>query len=163
MSTPLIKNLAGTFSRIRSALRRRGRSAEDAEDLTHEAWLRMARYQGDQVIENPEGFLMRTAINLAIDAHRTERTQGEPVMLDEVVLVDPAPAADAVVLARERMARLEVCLRRLTPRNREIFLANRVEGLSYREIADNYGLSTSTVEKHVAKAAAQIALWMEEW
>jgi len=42
-------------------------------------------------------------------------------------------------------------------------LAHRVEGLSYKEIADRHQVSISTIEKHVAKALLQVTGWMEGW
>jgi RNA polymerase sigma-70 factor (ECF subfamily) len=66
-------------------------------------------------------------------------------------------------LARERNARLSVCLARHSGKTCEIFLAHRVEGLSYKEIADRHQVSISTIEKHVAKALLQVTGWMEGW
>lgn len=106
---------------------------------------------------------MRTALNLSIDRHRVQANHGQEVMLDEVVLVDAGPDAEAVLLARERMARLAVGIGRLGDKTREIFLAYRVEELSYREIAQRHGLTISTVEKHIAKATLQLTTWMEGW
>ncbi len=83
--------------------------------------------------------------------------------MEEVVLVDATPTPEAVVLARERVARLSVCLGRLSDKTREIFLAHRVDGMSYQQIAQRHQLSTSTVEKHIAKATLQVSTWMEGW
>lgn len=157
------KKLPAVFARVRAALLRRGGSPQDADDLVQEAWVRLACYEGDQVVIEPEAFMMRTALNLSIDKHRMLVNHGEELELDEVVLIDGAPDTEAVVLARERMARLSVCLDRLNEKTRDIFLAYRVDGLTYREIAERHGLSTSTVEKHVAKATLQITAWMEGW
>jgi len=123
----------------------------------------MASYQQEQVVERPEAFLMRTALNLSIDAHRTSVSHGESVLLEEVVLVDASPAIEDVLLARERLARLSICLGRLSEKSRSIFLAHRVDGLTYREIADRHDLSITTVEKHIAKASLQLTTWMEGW
>jgi len=152
-----------TFARIRAALVRRGRSGHDAEDLVQEAWVRMACYERDQVVEQPEAFLMRTALNLSIDAHRARIGHGEEIALEEVVLLDLSPGTEAVVLAKERMARLSECLSRLSDKTREIFLAYRIDGLTYQQIAQQHGLSISTVEKHIAKATLQLTTWMEGW
>jgi len=157
------KHLPPVFARIRDALRRRGSSSQDAEDIVQEAWVRLARYERGQVVDNSEAFLMQTALNLAIDAHRGRVTHGEQVVLDEVILVDESPPVEAVVLGRERMARLNYCLGRLSDKNRDIFLAHRLDGQTYREIADHHGLSISTVEKHIAKATLQLITWMEDW
>ena len=151
------------FSRVTAALIRRGRSAQDAEDLVHDAWIRLACYDEQQCIKKPAAFLMRTALNLSIDAHRMQQNRGEDVSLEEAVLIDTTPSAETVLLARERVVRLGVCLSRLTEKTRTIFLLHRVEGRTYQEIARHQGLAVSTVEQHVAKAMLQLTAWMEGW
>lgn len=151
------------LSRVRAALMRRGRTEHDADDLVQEAWVRLACYEREQIVAKPEAFLMRAALNLSIDSHRARVSHGEEVLLDEVVLVDTAPGAEAVVLARERLARLSLGLSRLSDKTRDVFLAHRVDGMTYQEIAQRHGLSVSTVEKHIAKATLQVSSWMEGW
>lgn len=163
MTARIIKDWRDAMSRVRAALMRRGRSGHDADDLVQEAWVRMACYERDQVVEQPEAFLMRTALNLSIDGHRTRIGHGEEVDLEEVVLLDLSPDTEAVILARERMARLSESLGRLSDKTRDIFLAHRIDGLTYQQIAQQHGLSISTVEKHIAKAMLQITTWMEGW
>lgn len=157
------KNWQAVLSRVRAALMRRGRTEHDADDLVQEAWIRLACYQRAQVVDQPEAFLMRAALNLSIDAHRTRVSHGEEVLLEDVVLVDATPGAEAVLLARERIARLSVCLGRLTDKTRAIFLAHRIDGMSYQEIARQHRLSISSVEKHIAKATLLVTNWMEGW
>lgn len=98
-----------------------------------------------------------------LDAHRAKMNRGEEVLLDEVIVVDESPCVESVVLGRERMARLGERLGRLNERTRDLFLAHRVDGLTYREIGEQHGLSTSAVEKHVARATLQLTTWMEGW
>lgn len=119
--------------------------------------------QGQQV-DRPEAFLMRTALNLSVDMHRESVREGEVVALtDDLVVIDTAPSVEATVLARERAQRLQVCLARLGDRTREILVAYRVEGLTYKEIGRHYGVSKSTVEWHVSRGVELITEWMEEW
>jgi RNA polymerase sigma-70 factor (ECF subfamily) len=151
------------LSRVRSALMRRGRTIHDADDLVQEAWVRLACYEREQPVDQPEAFLMRTALNLSIDTHRARVTRGEEVLLDEVVLVETSPGVEATLLGRERIARMSVCLGRLSEKTRVIFLSHRVDGMTYREIGQRHELSISTVEKHVAKATLQVTSWMEGW
>jgi RNA polymerase sigma factor (sigma-70 family) len=142
---------------------RRGRSEHDAEDLVQEAWVRLASYAQEHEVVEPEALLMRAALNLSLDAHRVARNHGEQLVVDEVLLVDTAPGTEAIVLARERMVRLSECLGELHPRTRDIFLAHRVEGLRYQDIARRHGLSVSAVEKHIAKAVLLLSIGMEGW
>lgn len=151
------------FSRVKAALMRRGRSEQDADDLVQEAWVRLACYERENHVEQPEAFLMKAALNLSIDAHRSSASRGEQVVLDEVVLLDGKPGVEDVMLGRERLARLSECVSQLSDQTREILLASRVEGLSYEEIARQRGMSISTVHKHIAKALLVIAQKMEGW
>ena len=159
----MVTNWQAVFARVRSALRRRGRSEQDADDLVQEAWIRLACYEGEEPVAKPEAFLMHAALNLSIDAYRVRVNHGEQVLLDDVVLVDTSPSVEAVILARERMARLVLCLGRLNGKTRAIFLAHRIDGMTYQQIASTHGLSVSAVEKHMAKATLQITGWMEGW
>ncbi len=44
----------------------------------------------------------------------------------------------------------------LPPRTKEVYLLHRVEELGYRQIAEQLGISTRTVEWHVAEAIVRI-------
>lgn len=123
----------------------------------------MAGQQGSAPVANPAAFLMRTALNLSIDAHRAQRAHGEEVAIDDVVLADLAPGVEDVLLGRERLARMSVCLGRLPERTRGIFLAHRLDGRSYTDIARELGISVNAVEKHVTKATLLLTCCMEGW
>lgn len=159
----MITDIKAVFSRVRAALRRRGASAHDAEDFSQEAWLRMERrLQGDSV-PNPEAYLTRTAINVAIDAYRERSAHGAEVVIDELEVADVAPDVEAQLLGKERLERMWQCLERMPERTREIFLAHRVGGRTYADIGAEFGISESVVGKHVVKATALLAGWMEGW
>jgi RNA polymerase sigma-70 factor (ECF subfamily) len=51
---------------------------------------------------------------------------------------------------------------RLSPRRREVFILNRIEGYSFPQIAERLGITLSAVEKHAAKAILLITDWMED-
>jgi RNA polymerase sigma-70 factor (ECF subfamily) len=48
-------------------------------------------------------------------------------------------------------------LEELSPRTREIFFLHRLEGLTCAEIAGRFKISSSAVEKHIARAALALA------
>jgi RNA polymerase sigma factor (sigma-70 family) len=159
----MVRSWKAALARVRAALLRRGRTADDADDLVQEAWTRLAVYERETPVISPEAFLMRTALNLSIDAHRAHALHGEHLLVDELPLIDTAPSAEDTVLARERLARLGVCLGRLSERTRTVFLENRIEGMSYLQIAQRHGLSVSAVEKHIARATLLVTGCMEGW
>ena len=159
----MIKDWKGVSSRIKAALRRRGRSEQDADDLLQEAFVRLACYEREHTVDEPEAFLMKTALNLSIDTYRARMSRGEEVLLEDVVLVDTAPGAEDILLSRERLARLGECLGRINEKTLEIFVAYRLDGKTYQEIGRVHGLSISGVERHVAKATLVITGWMKGW
>lgn len=62
----------------------------------------------------------------------------------------------AVLESRDMLRRLEAAISKLKPKTRAIFLAHRLDGLSYAEIAELTGLSVKGVEKQMSKAIAKI-------
>lgn len=141
------------------------RGSPQAEDYLHSAFLRLEEYRRGHTVENPAGFLVRAAVNIAADeARRPAARTTEPRPVDDLIdIADSEPLADEVLAARKRLERVKAGLAQLSPRTREIFLMHRVEGLKYREIAAELGITVSAVEKHVAKAALFLADWVEGW
>ena len=131
-------------------------SHADAGDLVQRLFARFAGLSPETRadIVNPAGYLQRSAANLALDDARTElrRASAHHVPVDEIDLC--APDQIAALEARDMLRRLERALQRLKPRTREIFLAHRIDGYSYVEIAQRTGLSVKGVEKHMSQAIA---------
>jgi len=139
----------------------RTRNHDDAEDLLHSAYLRLVRYQVQKPVDNVPAFLVKTALNLNVDNCRRLRAHNSAAPFPQ--LEDSAPLQDEVVAARVRLMRVKAGLEKLPPRTREILLMHRLNNLTYSEIASRLGISSSAVEKHIAKAAVFLAKWIEGW
>jgi len=148
------------FGRLRKLLLRRGRTREEAEDLIQDAFLKMQEYceRGGQV-RQPEGFLVRTVLRLAAnarrDAHRELYTDEQVENL--TLIIDATPTPDEVLAADQCLERMRNALDAVSRRTRDIFFMQRLDGLSYAEIAQRLGVSVSAVEKHIASALAILA------
>jgi RNA polymerase sigma factor (sigma-70 family) len=148
--------------KLQRLLRRRGRSIDDAQDLVQETFLRLHIYAGENDVGQKEAFLVRTALNLSIDQHRRERAAAiVPFAWDAVPLVDPQPTPDVVCADRERLRHFRAGLLALSPRQREVFRLNRIEGLSTTEVAQQLQLSVSMVEKYATRAMRAMLTWMD--
>ena len=60
--------------------------------------------------------------------------------------------AEHKLLYDELQEQINLVIGQLPERSRQIFLMSRFKGLKNREIADNLQISTTAVEKHIAKA-----------
>ena len=151
------------WDRMLKRVRRHTRGSSDAEDLLHTAYLRLEGYRTEHEVENPSAFLVRAAVNIAVDQHRQERFRDPGETRNLGRRADDAPLQDEVIAARERLARVNEGLMKLPPRTREIFLMHRIDGLKYREIAAQFGISQSAVEKHIARAMLFLTEWTQDW
>lgn len=141
-------------ARLRKFVRGRVASREDAEDVIQEAYLRVLRYSAEHEVECRERLLFSAAKNLAVDSLR-RRTVRTKTAMDYAVLETTThawPNTDEVVYAGQRLSMAEAAVAQLPPRGREVFLLNRIDGLSYTQIAAHLGISVSAVEKHMARA-----------
>ena len=151
------------WRKLLRAIRRATRNRGDAEDLLHSAFLKLADYRKRNEVRNPTAFLVRTAVNLAVDDARRRQVRNETSADVLIEISADEPLQSEALAARERLKRVEEGLNRLSPRTREIFLMHRIDGLKYREIAERLGITVSAVEKHIAKAALFLASWVEGW
>lgn len=137
------------------------RDSETAADLTQEAFLRYAEQDangGSATVLNGRSYLYRTAHNLAVDHVRSRaRHRTESAAHDEFAsIADDRPSQEDEADARQKLDRLREVVAELPERTRQIFVLNRIEGLSYTETAERLGVSESSVQKHLAKALLHV-------
>lgn len=145
-------------------IRKRTRSDQDAEDLLHNAWLRLFTYRAEREVREPVAFMVQTAAHLAVDRHRrARRSDPRPIESFGAALEDNSPLQDEVLEARERLRRVQAGLEKLPPRTRQVFVMHRVQGMKLREISATLGITQSAVEKHVAKAVLFLTEWTDGW
>jgi RNA polymerase sigma-70 factor (ECF subfamily) len=129
-----------------------------AEDIVQQVFMRLVSKTGAEAaaIASPTAYLRQAAHNLLRDEARTaaRRHQNLHVPIDEVELGDGDPVA--ALEARDRLVRIEQAVLRLKPLTRQIFLACRLDGYSYAEIAEQTGLSVRGVEKQMSRAIMQL-------
>ncbi len=135
--------------------RRFGPGPPEPEDIAQEAFARFADREDLRAIPNPKAFLMLTARNLAIDAHR-KIVRGNMAMRSATILAENSHDCDAsdVLSSKEELARLAAVVDGLKPKQRAAFLLHRVDGLSYVAIGERLGLSPSGARALVETALA---------
>lgn len=131
---------------------------DDASDLLQESFARLADAKqiasGD--VASPEAYLQTIATNLLRDRAKTalRRSLAIQVPAEEETLTSADPTK--TLEARDKLRRLDVALQAMKPKTRDIFLAHRLEGLSYNQLADRFGLGVKGVEWHMTKAIAHL-------
>lgn len=141
---------------------RRVRNQAEAEDLTQEVFLRLAKRDGP-VLDTPAAYIFQIAANLLRDRSRRTRVRSAYTAteaLDEpnIDLLDPF----RFVSARVELENLSDSLRELPERTRAIFILYRIENVEKITIARSLGISKSAVTQHVVKAMAHLMAQLRE-
>lgn len=137
---------------------KRGLSRAEAEDLTQEVYVRIARMDDVSTIRKPEAFLFQAAANLLRDKARRDRvrrsTDHIPIESCELPAEDSSPFR--VLAGKQTLECILRALNELPARQRDVFVLHRFEELTYTQIAARLGISVSAVEKHMMKAIARV-------
>jgi len=133
-------------------------STEDAEDLSQEVFLRLARPGQVDGLRDPEAFAFTLARNLLRDRARRLQTRysNSSVAIEEMNLPCNRPTPDQTFEHYEQLESADTALSSLKPSTRAAFIMHRVDGLGYSDVAARMGVSISMVEKHIMAAIAAL-------
>lgn len=133
-------------------LRKRLGNAFDAADLAHDTYVRvLASGQAPQP-DDSRRYLTQIAKGLAIDLYRRRQIEAAYLETIAVLASAEAPSEETRAMVVEALVELDALLHRLPAKARQALLLCKLDGLSYREIAQQLKVSVSSVEKYIASA-----------
>jgi RNA polymerase sigma-70 factor (ECF subfamily) len=152
------------------------RNHADAEEITQDTFIRahrgLARFRGDSSLAT---WLHRIAFNLSRNRckYYSYRCRHSTLSLDcslsddKRATVSESIASDAPDPVREAMvgefsALVNVCMDRLSPRQREILALRNGSNESYGDIAQKLGISIGTVKSRLARAREKLRALLAE-
>ncbi|MEL6866500.1 MAG: sigma-70 family RNA polymerase sigma factor [Bacteroidota bacterium] len=125
-----------------------------AEDLTQEAFLRLWKNCHKVPPEKARGFVFTTALNLLRDEYKHQAVVLKFQQIPRKQSSNYSPHSE--LEEKEFKAKLERAINQLPENNRIVFLLNRIDKRSYREIAEMLGISVKAVEKRMQKALVEM-------
>lgn len=137
-------------------------AGDAAEDLLQELWLRIAASRPGPVA-SPLSYLFRAADMLMIDRYRaetqsrkrdrawTEATGGAQLGVSDT------PSVERHLIGRENARIVAETLEALGQRPAAVFRRHRVDGIPQRQVAEEFGVSLSTVESDLRRAYGALA------
>jgi RNA polymerase sigma-70 factor, ECF subfamily len=131
------------------ALRLLCRDAHEAEELMQDAFLKLLeRWDRVSVLDDPSGYLYRTAMNLFRSRRRRVR-----LAIRRAIRSDPAPDQLAAVEDREALLR---ALEALTPAQRAAVVLMDALAFTSDEAGEALGIKSSTVRVLAARGRATL-------
>ncbi len=118
-----------------------------AHDAVQEAMAALwQKLESGDVVDNPKAYLYKVCRTKALDMI-PEAFQD----IDSIVEI-----TDEEIDTSERDAKLWKAIGELPNKMRNVFLMSKRDGLKYREIAEELGISVKTVENQIAGALARL-------
>ena len=151
--------------RLLAFIRRRIDDAAEAEDILQDALYELvAAERLAEPVEQIGAWLMRVARNRIIDRFRKKRPellpQGAGGADGEGGLEELLPAADGThetaAMRALLLEEIEAALAELPPEQREVFIAQELDGVTFRELAARTGVSINTLLSRKRYAVLQL-------
>jgi RNA polymerase sigma factor (sigma-70 family) len=141
--------------RLRNFIRQRVADPNDVEDILQDVFFELVdAYRLMKPIEQAGGWLFRVARNRIIDRFRKKRPESfsdlevfkgeEPFSVDDL-LPSPDAGPEATYARSVLLEELEAALDELPLEQREVFIAHEIEGRSFKQLADETGVSINTL------------------
>jgi RNA polymerase sigma factor (sigma-70 family) len=149
----LRRRLLSRYDDLTQRLGRRLGSVDLAREIIHETYLRFERVGDMAPVQNPDGYIFRTALNIAKNRFVVEGrylTASETEML--IGVPDDAPSPEQAAGAHLEIAIVRRALAKLPKRRREIFEASWADGVPHAELAVRHGVDIRTIQREVEAA-----------
>ena len=162
---PRYANIYAAFlqneSSIKRFIRRFLYKSEDIDEIAQETFLRAYRATGDRDVESPKAYLFQVARSLAYNelARKTRRLTD---YLEEATEVDVSShqSLEEELSAQQKITLYFEAISDLPPQCRKVFLMRKVQAMPHQAIADALGISTSAVEKNIARGTERCKQFM---
>ena len=157
---PFAKALIAHLPRLRSYATALTGSVSAADDLVQDCMERaLKRADTLQDSKRMAGWLRSILLNLYIDLVRLQRSRGIGI---DITQVDNDLAISAPPSDRGAAIDFMRALNGLSVEHRQILLLVGLEGLSYREVADELGIPMGTVMSRLARARERLRHALEK-
>lgn len=142
--------------------RRAAVPAAELDDLAQEVFLRLLRYSEKTAVENPLGYLLRIAGNVASEWRERARVSKphDQEWLDELLIEPDQEPQNSVSQARTDES-VQEAVDRLPRRQRDVLLLRVNEGLTYKQIADRLNLTPRVVLRDLTRAYSQLRMQLD--
>jgi RNA polymerase sigma-70 factor (ECF subfamily) len=124
---------------------------DDADEIVQEVFVKLWEARSNiDVYSSFDAFLFTIAYNTTMTLFRKRIKERKYLeYLQSIQQIENAPDIIEEIHFNELNSNFQSLLKQLTPRQKEIFLLSREEGLTHEEIAKKLGISVNTVKKHM--------------
>ena len=149
---------------LRAYLQARFPTLGEHDDIVQETYTRLLRAQANGCVRYPKAFLFTAARNVAFDLFRRRGAKPTEAVTDlvELTILEEIPGVGEQMDQSYEREVLADAVRALPDRCRQVIMLRYLDGLAYKEIAVQLGISAETVKVHMAKGMRRCAAFFAE-
>ncbi len=149
------------FEKVRNFVYYKCGDLDEAEDIAQESFIRLWRNCAEVLFNKVAGFVFTVANRLFLDQTRSKKValKFEKAQLPQQDRQDPY----FELRTDEFRTQIEEAIADLPEGQREVFLLNRIDKYTYKEIAEMLGVSQTAVEKRMTKALIKLRDRIQEF
>ena len=133
---------------------------EKAKDIVQESYIKLWNNRKSVATNKAKSFLFRTANNAYLNEIKHQNVVQRYQNNSQPCVMSSQESPDYLIEEKEFMLRLQTALHSLPDKQRKVFLMNRIEQLTYKEIADLLQISNKTVEKRMHLALRKMRAFL---
>ncbi len=130
-----------------------------AEDITQETFLKLWEKRDDIRQQTVKSLLYTISGNLC--KNRFEHQQVALEFVNQFSQNETSVSPEFELELKEFNEKLQAAIGALNEKNRVVFLMNRIDGLTYKQIAENLNLSQKAIEKRMKGALSELKKTIE--
>lgn len=133
------------------------RSKEDSEEIVQNAFIQVWKNRANFNEKYPfHTYLFQIARNAFLNHNRKRINRRIFEEYFEIFTEQAVESTEEYMLFEETRKVVDTLINAMPPRRREIFILQKIEGLSRKEISERLNLSIVTIDSHLMKANKQI-------
>jgi RNA polymerase sigma-70 factor (family 1) len=123
-----------------------------ADDIVQEVFLKLWTNLKNVKDETVKALLYTISSNTIKNHFKHQKVVYNFQKQDQASDSDTTDEADSLLRQEELNRKLQDALAEIPEKSRDVFLMNRIEGLTYADIAERLGLSVKAIEKRMSEA-----------
>lgn len=138
--------------RLFGFIRGKVRSDEDAEDILQDVWFQLSRVIETEPIEELSAWLFKVARNRITDSYRKKKTESIPEKVNKEyevaetdILMEESFDIQMEMMHEAFWDELFIALNELPENQKEVFIKNELEEMTFEEIAKQSGENIKTL------------------
>lgn len=131
-----------------------------AEDVVQETLFRTYKSSAVTQVQSPLAYLITVAKSVIAEKWRKDKNLAENVLTED--LQDQNKNPEQQYFDHAKLNAMLGVLENMPPLRRQVFKMRRIDGLSREQIAEQLGLQSEAVKKHITRAMLDITLAAEQ-